>query len=530
MSKEQRNLRAGDSSETTDAAKPRRDIANEAAAHALRLLEKVRHASEARLAKTDTDGDGQQNAAPHAVVIGGGIAGLVAARELRQTGHEVTVLEATGNFGGSVRSTEVAGLRIDAGAESFAVRGGVVASYLDELDLGEQIAATSGQPAWLIQGEDQEILAHPMPATAMLGIPGNVRTDEVRAIIGRPATVRAAADLITPMSKKWATEKLSIAEVVRARMGQAVLDQLVAPVVNGVYSTDPAKISIDAAAPGLRQAMQETGSLARAVSKLQASAPAGSRVAGINGGMHTMVQALVAQLEEAGVALVRNCAATALSHDPQAAAPYAVRTLGQELHADRVVLAVPAQPALELLNPLFAAEQQLDSDGDANAIALAILVIDKPELDDAPRGSGVLVSKQAPLAAKALTHSTAKWPWLADESGPGTHVIRLSFGRIGEHENLVESGDDSALIDQAIKDASKILGVQLHRDDVLGSTVSRFSDMVPLQGEAATARRTALQHNLSDFEGLDVVGAWIAGTGLARVIAQARSAVAISAR
>ena len=115
----------------------------------MRLLEKVRHASEARLAKTDTDGDGQQNAAPHAVVIGGGIAGLVAARELRQTGHEVTVLEATGNFGGCVRSTEVAGLRIDAGAESFAVRGGVVASYLDELDLGEQIAATSGQPAWL---------------------------------------------------------------------------------------------------------------------------------------------------------------------------------------------------------------------------------------------------------------------------------------------------------------------------------------------------------------------------------------------
>ncbi|MEG2577375.1 MAG: protoporphyrinogen oxidase, partial [Glutamicibacter sp.] len=124
----------------------------------------------------------------------------------------------------------------------------------------------------------------------------------------------------------------------------------------------------------------------------------------------------------------------------------------------------------------------------------------------------------------------AKWPWLAAEAGPGTHVLRLSFGRIGEHEQLVESGDDSALIDQAIKDASKILGVQLHLDDVLGSTVSRFSDMVPLQGQAATARRAQLQRSLSGFEGLDVVGAWIAGTGLARVIAQARSAVAISAR
>lgn len=530
MSKEQRNVRAGESAQATGASKPRRDIANDAAAHALRLLEKVRSASEARLAKTGSADQAEKPSAPHAVVVGGGIAGLVAARELRQTGHEVTVLEATGTFGGCVRTTEVAGLAIDAGAESFALRGGIVASYLDELELGGQIAKTSGARAWLVQGEEQDILAHPMPETALLGIPGNVRTDEVRSIIGRPATVRAAADLITPMNKKWATEPLSIAEVVRSRMGQAVLDQLVAPVVNGVYSTDPAKISIDAAAPGLRQAMLETGSLARAVTKLQESAPAGSRVAGLNGGMYTMVEALVSQLGEAGVALVRNSPVTAVRHDGQSPTPYTVSTLGQELHADRVVLATPAASALALLNPLLAPEDQLASEGGDNAIALAILVVDKPELDDAPRGSGVLVSKGAPLTAKALTHSTAKWPWLADEAGPGTHVLRLSFGRIGEHDALVESGDDSALIEQAIKDASKILGVQLHLDDVLGSTVSRFSDMVPLQGQAAAARRGQLQRSLSDFEGLDVVGAWIAGTGLARVISQARSAVAISAR
>jgi oxygen-dependent protoporphyrinogen oxidase len=530
VSKEQRNARAGESAKATGASKPRRDIANDAAAHALRLLEKVRNASEARLAKTGSAHQAEKPWAPHAVVVGGGIAGLVAARELRQTGHEVTVLEATGSFGGCVRTAEVAGLAIDAGAESFALRGGIVASYLDELELGGQIAKTSGARAWLVQGEDQDILAHPMPETALLGIPGNVRTDEVRSIIGRPATVRAAADLITPMNKKWANEPLSIAEVVRSRMGQAVLDQLVAPVINGVYSTDPANISIDAAAPGLRQAMLETGSLARAVTKLQESAPAGSRVAGLNGGMYTMVEALVSQLGEAGVALVRNSPVTAVCHDAQSPSPYTVSTLGQELHADRVVLATPAEQALALLNPLLAPEDQLASEGGDNAIALAILVVDKPELDDAPRGSGVLVAKDAPLTAKALTHSTGKWPWLAEEAGPGTHVLRLSFGRIGEHEELVESGNDSALVEQAIKDASKILGVQLHLDDVLGSTVSRFSDMVPLQGQAAAARRGQLQRSLSDFEGLDVVGAWIAGTGLARVISQARSAVAISAR
>lgn len=517
------------SKESSPASVERSEISSQSPAHALRLLEKVRKANETRHNKRTATDEAKPKAA-HAVVIGGGIAGLVAARDLRQTGYAVTVLEANDSFGGSMRTTDVAGLKIDAGAESFAVRQGTVAAYLDELDLSEKIAQTSGQSAWLIQGDEQEIVAHPMPATALLGIPADVRTDAVRNIIGRAGTVRAAADLITPMSKKWATQKLSVAEVVRTRMGQAVLDLLVSPVINGVYSTDPAQISIDAAAPGLRQAMQETGSLARAVAKLQASAPAGSRVGGLEGGMFTLVESLVKQLEDSGATLVRNSPVTAVSYDAHAQITYTVTSLGQKIQAERVVIATPAAPALELINPLLASEAQISAEDTSNSIALAILVVDKPELDDAPRGSGVLVNKNAPLTAKALTHSTAKWPWLANEAGPGTHVVRLSFGRIGESEPVVESGNDEALIELAIKDASKILGVQLHRDDVLGSFVSRFSDMVPLQGEAAVQRRVDLEQALAPLVGLDVVGAWISGTGLARVISQARRAVAISAR
>lgn len=528
VSKDQRSENPSEASTRNPAAKARRVIASDAAAHALRLLEKVRSASEAQASKRAAKETADP--APHAVVVGGGVAGLVAARELRQTGHRVTVLEAADSFGGCVRRAAVAGLQLDTGAESFAVRGGTVRSYLDELDLADSIAATSGASAWLIQGEGEKLLANPLPATSLMGIPGTVRSDEVRHIIGRPATVRAAADLITPMSRKWATEKLSLAEVVRSRMGQAVLDELVAPVVNGVYSTDPAQIDIDAAAPGLREAMQSTGSLSRAVTQLQSSAPAGSRVAGLDGGMFTMIQALTTQLQAAGVSLVRNSPVTAISRQPEAAQPYTVHTLGQELQADRVVIATPAAAALGLLNPLLPDAQQIAAQSESNAIALVALVVDKPELDDGPRGSGVLVSRHAPLAAKALTHATAKWPWLAEQAGPGTHVVRLSFGRIGEHDPLVESGDDEQLIEQAVKDASKILGVQLHQEDVLGSAVSRFNDMVPLQGGAAAQRRGQVQQAVAALDGLDVVGAWLAGTGLARVIAHARRAVAISAR
>ena len=56
------------------------------------------------------------------VVIGGGVAGLSAARECARVGLSVTVLEAGTVLGGALASHEVAGLTLDSGAESFAVR------------------------------------------------------------------------------------------------------------------------------------------------------------------------------------------------------------------------------------------------------------------------------------------------------------------------------------------------------------------------------------------------------------------------
>lgn len=503
----------------------RRDIATDAAAHALRLLEKIRTSTQ----RPGPDTAGEQAGKPHAIVIGGGISGLVAAHELQQTGHRVTVLEAAADFGGCLRRMEVAGLQLDAGAESFAVRSNTVAEFLQELDMGQKIVPTSGMSAWLTQQRDEHVESHPMPASSLMGIPSQVRSDEVRALIGRPAVVRAAADLVTPMPKKWATEKLSVGEVVRQRMGSAVLEQLVAPVVAGVYSTDPNQVDIDAAAPGLRQAMQDTGSLARAVAQLQGQAPAGSRVAGLQDGMYTLITELTAQLREAGVNLVRNAPVTALAHDPQASEPFTVTSHTEVLHADKVVVATQAAAAAPLLQPLLPAGTLAGAGRESNSIALVILVVDKPELDEAPRGSGVLVTEGSTIKAKALTHSTAKWPWLGDATGPGTHVVRLSYGRIGHREPLVEAGNDAALTSQAIADAATILGVDVGEDDVLGSAVSRFSDMVPLTGNAQRQANARLDEALQDLQGLSVVGAWRSGTGLARVIAHTRAQVAISA-
>ncbi|MFI5060872.1 MAG: FAD-dependent oxidoreductase, partial [Actinomycetales bacterium] len=71
------------------------------------------------------------------VVIGGGIAGLVAARDCARPGFEVTLLESSAGVGGSVAPLTLDDLTVDAGAESFATRGGHVAELLGDLGLEE---------------------------------------------------------------------------------------------------------------------------------------------------------------------------------------------------------------------------------------------------------------------------------------------------------------------------------------------------------------------------------------------------------
>src|SRR6188768_3219369 len=58
----------------------------------------------------------------HVVVVGAGIAGLVAALECAKFGLRVTLVEAHDRLGGTLAPIDVAGLRLDAAAEGWSTR------------------------------------------------------------------------------------------------------------------------------------------------------------------------------------------------------------------------------------------------------------------------------------------------------------------------------------------------------------------------------------------------------------------------
>ncbi|MGO2607660.1 MAG: protoporphyrinogen/coproporphyrinogen oxidase [Brachybacterium tyrofermentans] len=249
------------------------------------------------------------------LVVGGGLAGLLAARRHQRAGHRVVLLEAGDPVGGAIADVRIARdpddgststdpaaqLVLNAGAEAYSIGSGAVDALVAELGLAEQVVSPR-------EGLSSRVVSaagvHRAPGGSLLGIPGRPLAADVRAVLGLrllPASVGA---------RPGAT----VAEVVRTRLGAAVLERLVAPVVGGVHSADPATLEFAAASPQLSAGLAEHGSLVTAVRRLRgrSTGSAGTRVHTLAPSLGALPAALLEQFLAAGGIVRTSVVATAV--------------------------------------------------------------------------------------------------------------------------------------------------------------------------------------------------------------------------
>lgn len=321
-------------------------------------------------------------------VVGGGIAGLLVAYDLADAGIEVTLLEASERLGGQVHAMPLGGHEIDLGAESFATRSSEVRDVIADLGLGGDIVTPTGAPAWVHHGPGD---AYPLPADAVLGVPASPWAADVRRAIGLRGVTRAALDALIP--GRAPSETATLGEVVARRMGPHVVDRLVDPVVRGVFSADAHDLPLARISPGLAREFAATRRLSRAVRRVRAAAPSGAQVAAVRGGMARLAAALADGARSRG-AILRTGARVESPADLEGEVVIAAAGLAAPVTAHRDVTVVAASVT---------------------------------GLGDPPRGSGVLVtSPPVPGRARSMTHSSAKWPWLAPGDGEAD-LLRLTY-------------------------------------------------------------------------------------------------------
>ncbi|MDJ1114321.1 protoporphyrinogen/coproporphyrinogen oxidase [Microbacterium dauci] len=429
------------------------------------------------------------------VVVGGGLAGLVAALECARVGMAVTVLEADARVGGLVGSADLDGVVVDTVADGYRVTQGVLADLIADLGLSEHVVPARDADTWVAG----PFGVAPMPAEAILGIPSNPFDERTRRIIGWAGAWRAYLDRLRPPLTIGAER--SLGALVRSRLGARVVDRMVAPLTFGVHGVDPDEVDVDAAARGLNQALTRTGSLTGAVAQLGTdAAPARAT---LRGGMSTLITALVTRLIELGAEVRVGVEVTELAASDDGWTVTAATEDGPErIDATAVVVATPEAPARRLL-----AAHVPEADGSPlspDDVDVVTLLVDGPALDAAPRGHAVY-AVPGTAAALSVVHATATWPHASGDP----HVIRVTLPASGR--------SDIEVIALARAAAAELLGADLSA--VRGG--HRVVAPRALPSSATSPARDALREATRSLAALAVVGAWVGGNGLARVAAGA---------
>ncbi|MEU6143828.1 protoporphyrinogen oxidase [Streptomyces sp. NPDC047081] len=447
-----------------------------------------------------------------AVVIGAGIAGLAAAHRLLARGARVTVLEASDRVGGKLLPGEIAGARVDLGAESMLARRPEAVALAREVGLTDRLQppATATASIWT-RGA-----LRPMPKGHVMGVPGTAAA--LSGVLSDEGLARIERDADLPRTEVG--DDVAVGEYVAERLGREVVDRLVEPLLGGVYAGDAYRISMRSAVPQLYQAAKTHDSLTQAVREIQAKAAAAQQTGpvfmGIEGGVGTLPLAVADAVRAAGGEIVTGAPVTELRRE--AGSGWRVTTADRVLHTDAVVLAVPAPVAAALLRAEAPAAATELAGVEYASMALITLAYRRAGIA-LPEGSGFLVPPVDGRTIKASTFASQKWGWIADEN-PDLVVLRTSVGRYGETEIL--GRDDADLVDVSRHDLHQATGLDA---TPVATRVTRWTDGLPQYPVGHHARVARIREHVAKLPGLAVCGAQYDGVGIPACIASAYAAV-----
>ena len=431
------------------------------------------------------------------VVVGGGIAGLAAARRLQSAAGDVDVVLVEGDdvLGGKIRTERVDGFVIEAAPDSFLSRKERGVGLCEELGLGDELIGRRPENprSFVRHGRD----LHPLPEGLTGMIPTNLDAVERSALLSDEGKARFAAEVDVPAAA--GDEDESVASFVTRRFGREAYERLVEPLMTGIYGGNGDLLSLRATFPQLSVLELEHGSLLRS---LPAQSVTGDRppFVSLRGGMDTLVSALVASLGRTKLQLgspVRRVVARAGGYDLELVD-------GETIRADGVVVATPAFVAAALLEELdadLAAAHAEIPYASSVVVTLAFSAQDVAALE----GYGYVIPRAESRDVLACTWSSQKWEGRAPA---GEVLVRIYAGRFRGRDLALDS--DAELVTLAREELA-LLGVDA--TPVL-IRIQRWPLGMPQYVLGHLERLERIDAALAEHPGLAVAGAAYRGVGI----------------
>ncbi len=460
--------------------------------------------------------------ADRVVVIGGGLSGLTAAHRLvtrakaARRNVEVTILESRDRVGGAVWTTRLdGGFTVEGGADSFITNKPWALELCHELGLSDQLISmdSANRRSFVVR----EGKLHPVPEGFVLMAPNRLAPILTTPILSLRGKLRMLMDLVIPRKTDDSDESLS--SFVKRRFGREALERLVQPLVGGIYTADPAELSLRATLPQFPQMEKTHGSLIRAaLSQARANRAVEKNASGaryglfasLAGGMDTLAKTLASSLPP-GVIRLNTSVRRLTRLDGNREIPWRVELLdGPPIDASGVIVSTEAHSAARLLDgvdPDLALH--LRSIPYASS-AIAVVGYRRDQVAHPLDGFGLVVPAIENRQILAVSFLSVKFPTRAPS---GTAVFRVFVG--GATQPELFDLDDAAISAIVRKELGELLGAS---GEPLFLTVERHNRAMPQYTLGHMDRVAAIEERLGRHPRLLLAGNAYHGVGVPDVV------------
>jgi oxygen-dependent protoporphyrinogen oxidase len=465
-----------------------------------------------------------RNQPPHFVVIGAGLAGLAAAERLAADagdGRGITVIDAAGRAGGVLGTVAADGWLVERSADCFLAARPEGLELVRRLGLESQLVGVAPVARRALVWHAGRAL--PAPRGFRLLAPGLIGGILGTPLLSPAGRLRVLAERFVPARRTDSDESLE--SFATRRLGREAFERLVQPLAAGIWTADPARLSMAAACPDFLAMEREAGSLwagERVRLRLQAGTPeaAGARYGQfvtLAAGMETLPDRLAAHLRERGVRFVT---APATSLDRVKSGGWRVGLDGVHAVEDAtgVVVATPAAAASRLVTAL---DRELADELAAIEYAGSCIVslgFDRGDVAHPLDAAGMVVPRIAGRRILAVSFSSSKFPGRAPA---GCVLMRVFVG--GALDPAAMQLDDADLEALARREVADLLGA---RGTPRLVRIERWGHAMPQYHVGHAARVARIDAAVARHPGLGLAGAAYTGVGIPQVIASGQAAAA----
>jgi protoporphyrinogen/coproporphyrinogen III oxidase len=450
------------------------------------------------------------------VVIGGGITGLTAAYYLQKEIQEknlpieLKLVEASHRLGGKIQTLIQDGYVIERGPDSFVPRNSSPLRLAEEIGIDDTMVGSKWGKSFVIAGGE----LYPMPGGSIIGIPTQIAPFITTNLFSLTGKMRAAADFILPRS--GVTDDQSLGKFFRRRMGDEVVENLIEPLLTGIYAGDIDQLSLMSTFPELQRIEQEHRSLIAGIKK----AASQSKNQGKNGRFLTFSKGLQSLVEGVESTLSPKTVHKGMKVSrirQETVNGYTIHfTNGHVLEADSVVITTPHH-SLQSMFPELPFMDFLKK-MPATSVATVSMGFNQSAITENTNGNEFIVSRNSDFSITACTWTHKKWPHTAPE---GKVLIRCYLGKSGD-ETIVDLSDDQ--IQQIVlEDLEKIMKLDGDPDFTV---VTRYKDSMPQYTVGHQERTNSLYRCLEEeLPGVFIAGSSFEGLGIPECIEQGEKVV-----